>query len=298
MNAMQTNQTRKQKLLRRINDYLVEEVEAHKASIPAITLPDGLSEEEALWLNIRALMNVRPPWPATDEFLATQDELLQILIADAGIHTAEDATPSPDDDRLLLWKGDITTLEVDAIVNAANSAMTGCWAPLHYCIDNAIQTYAGIQMRAECAALMEEQGHSEPTAQAKVTSAYNLPSKWVIHTVGPIANGQPTQQDGELLAQSYTACLDAFANLVNETASENGSKAESMPKACNHTHPTIAFPCISTGVFGFPQAEAAPIAVSAVRNWLDTHQDSNIRVVFNVFNDTDEYLYKQLLVIE
>ena len=172
-----------------------------------------------------------------------------------------------------LWRGDITTLGVDAIVNAANSQMLGCFVPGHHCIDNAIHTFAGIQLRLECARLMEEQGYPEPTGMAKVTGAFNLPSKRIIHTVGPIACGEASDLDRALLANCYTACLDA--------ALEAGCES-------------IAPCCISTGVFGFPQDEAAHIAVATVDEWLDDH-DNALDVVFNVFGETDERLYKALL---
>ena len=185
------------KLLQYLVEYLVKESEAHGCALPpaaADAAHDGLASTSAdeLWLAFRSLVNVRPPWPAPAEFLAAQNELLQGLIAEAGVATLADTTPSPTDPRLRLWRGDITTLAVDAIVNAANSGMTGCWAPLHYCIDNAIHTFAGVQLREACANLMAAQGHPEPTAQAKVTDGYNLPARYVIHTVGPIADGRPT----------------------------------------------------------------------------------------------------------
>ena len=270
---------RKRALLEYLFDELVDEAAEHGEFLPpaaqAVTRrgPGGSTDED-LWLAVRSLMNVRPPWPASGEFLAAQDELLQGLIAEAGVTGLDGTTPAPIDPRLRLWRGDITTLAVDAIVNAANSGMTGCWAPLHYCIDNAIQTYAGVQLRAECAALMEEQGYPEPTAQAKVTEAYNLPSRRVIHTVGPIAEGHPTAEHRRQLAQAYEACLDAAADEGLES---------------------IAFCCISTGVFGFPQAEAADIAVRTVRTWLDAHPQTPMTVVFNVFGEVDEALYQKLL---
>ncbi|MBR3226122.1 MAG: protein-ADP-ribose hydrolase [Atopobiaceae bacterium] len=226
-----------------------------------------------LWLQFRALVNTRPPWPANEAFLFAQDELLQGMIAESGVHSIDEARACPNDQRLRLWRGDITTLAADAIVNAANSQMLGCWAPLHYCIDNAIHTFAGVQLRLECARIMEAQGHEEPTGRAKVTPAYNLPAKRVIHTVGPIANGMPTARHRVELASSYVSCLDAAA-------------AEGLG--------SIAFCCISTGVFGFPQREAAQIAVRTVRKWLDDNQ-SGIVVAFNVFLEADEAIYAELL---
>lgn len=238
----------------------------------------GTSTEQ-LWLAFRALANVREPWPADTDLLAAQDELLQGLIAEAGVTRIECTAASPLDPRLRLWRGDITTLAADAIVNAANDGMTGCWAPLHYCIDNAIHTFAGIQLRLECARLMREQGRPEPTGQAKVTPAYNLPSRHVIHTVGPIAQGHPTSEHRAQLVSSYRSCLDA--------AVQAGERS-------------VAFCCISTGVFGFPPDEAAPLAVETVRTWLAERDAANLPtplVVFNVFSAEDEARYAQLLGI-
>ena len=272
-------EARKRELLQYLAEYLIEENKLHGRALPPVAaevVRDGLTSAavEKLWLAFRSLVNVRPPWPASAEFLAAQNELLQGLIAEAGVATLADTTPSPTDPRLRLWRGDITTLAVDAIVNAANSGMTGCWAPLHYCIDNAIHTFAGVQLRAACANLMAAQGHPEPTAQAKVTDGYNLPARYVIHTVGPIADGRPTDTHRRQLTECYQACLDAVA----------GAGLAS-----------IAFCCISTGVFGFPQAEASSIAVATVRRWLDEHPDASMTVVFNVFSETDEHLYRPLL---
>ena len=232
-----------------------------------------------LWLALRALVNVREPWPADHDLLAAQDELLQGLIAEAGITAVGATAASPLDPRLRLWRGDITTLAVDAIVNAANDGMTGCWAPLHYCIDNAIHTFAGIQLRLECARLMREQGHPEPTGRAKVTPAYNLPSRHVIHTVGPISNGVVDDGMRALLSSSYRSYLDAAAG------ADDGS---------------IALCCISTGEFGFPAEAAAPLAVETVRAWLAERDAAGLpapTVVFNVYKESDEILYRDLLRI-
>lgn len=232
-----------------------------------------------LWLAFRALVNVREPWPADHDLLAAQDELLQGLIAEAGITVVGATAASPLDPRLRLWRGDITTLAAGAIVNAANDGMTGCWAPLHYCIDNAIHTFAGIQLRLECARLMREQGHPEPTGRAKVTPAYNLPSRHVIHTVGPISEGVVDDGMRALLASSYRSCLDAAAE------ADDGS---------------IALCCISTGEFGFPAEAAAPLAVETVRAWLAERDAAGLpapTVVFNVYKESDEILYRDLLRI-
>ncbi len=244
--------------------------------VPAPGAIDGASTEE-LWLAFRALVNVREPWPADADLLAAQDELLQGLITNAGVTSVDDTEPAPEDARMRLWRGDITTLAADAIVNAANDGMMGCWAPLHYCIDNAIHTFAGMQLRLECARVMAQQGHPEPTGQAKVTPAYNLPARHVVHTVGPIANGMVTDELRAQLASSYRSCLDAAAQADDAS---------------------IALCCISTGVFGFPADEAAEIAVGTVCAWLaerDAHREPTLVVVFNVFSEADEARYRQLL---
>ncbi len=244
----------------------------------------GLTEPEAaetgvdvdldrLWRTFRGLVNTREAVSAPPDMLARQDELLCGLIQEVGVHSISEAAPSALDPRLRLWRGDITALAADGVVNAANSGMTGCWAPNHLCIDNAIHTFAGMQLRLECARIIAEQGHEESTGYAKITSAWNLPAKHVIHTVGPIADGRPTAEDRHLLASCYESCLDL--------AAANGLRS-------------IAFCCISTGVFGFPQDEAAEIAVATVRRWLDGHE-SDMTVVFDVFTDTDERLYRGLL---
>ena len=236
---------------------------------------DAASPEDAdeLWGAFRALANTRPPIPADATWLTAQDELLRGLIEESGITHASETDASAADSRMRIWKGDITTLAVDAIVNAANSQMLGCWVPGHHCIDNAIHTYAGVQLRIECAKIMEAQGHEEPTGSAKITKAYNLPSRHVIHTVGPIANGHPTNLHRTQLANCYRSCLDlARKNSLN----------------------SIAFCCISTGLFGFPQKEAAKIAVDTVRAWLDA-ASSSMTVVFDVFSDNDFAIYKNLI---
>lgn len=237
---------------------------------------DAHAPADELFSTFRALVNTREPVPASEELLALQDELLQGMIAEKGIVRVEDLPPVPLDPRLRIWRGDITTLAADAIVNAANSQMLGCWQPGHSCIDNAIHTFAGVQLRLACADLMARQGHEEPTGAAKVTPAFNLPSRYVIHTVGPIANGMPSPLHRAQLAQCYLSCLDA--------ADARGLES-------------IAFCCISTGVFGFPQHEAARIAVDTVRDWL-CDRSSNMTVVFNVFLVQDEAIYRSLLMSE
>lgn len=227
----------------------------------------------AQWDLFRALVNVRPPAPAPDGFLEVQDALLQDILAYRGATRLCDIEPVPGYSGIRLWRGDITTLAVDAIVNAANSQMLGCFVPGHHCIDNAIHTFAGVQLRLECARLMGRQGAPEPTGMAKATAAFNLPSEHIIHTVGPIAQEAVTQTDRALLANCYASCLDAAADL-----------------GCR----SIAFCCISAGVFGFPQRQAAEVAIRAVESWLSAH-DTAIDVVFNVFTNADERLYRELL---
>ncbi len=264
------DEARKDALLRRTITALLAE-----RDIPGApdTSPTTEGDTGELWRLFRALVNTRPPGPATPEFLADQDELLRALIAEAGLTRFEDTIASPADPRMRLWRGDITTLACDGIVNAANAQMLGCWAPGHACIDNAIHTFAGIQLRAECADLMAAQCHEEPTGSAKITSAWNLPSTHVLHTVGPIANGHPTDEHRAQLASCYRSCLDL---------------------AAAHDLGSLALCCVSTGVFGFPSEEASQIAVDTVRTWFEEAY-REMTVVFTVFNERDEALYRKLL---
>ena len=244
--------------------YLLEENPQYRG----IEIPRTDDEQKYL---LRSLVNVRPPLPASDEFLKIQDEYLQEENRSHGITDIADLHSAGNE--IYLWRGDITTLKADAIVNAANSGMTGCWQPCHACIDNCIHTFAGIQLRAVCADIMQKQGHEEPAGQAKITPAFNLPSKYVIHTVGPIVRGELTAADRELLASCYKSCLDI--------AKENGCTS-------------IAFCCISTGVFRFPADRAAEIAVDTVRKWKKQTGDG-MKVVFNVFAEKDEAIYRRIL---
>ncbi len=234
---------------------------------PTVVLPDNLAEQRLL---LRALMNIRPPQAETAAFWQWQDEILQQQLAEKGIVGLADLAPI--EPNIYLWQGDITRLKVGAIVNAANSQLLGCFQPLHRCIDNAIHSQAGLQLRHACAELMQRQGHLEPTGQAKITPAYNLPCDYVIHTVGPIIHGELTEQDCKLLAQCYRLCL--------ALAVENSIQS-------------IAFCCISTGEFRFPNQAAAEIAVREVRRFL-TYNPS-IKVIFNVFKDIDLAIYQDLL---
>ena len=231
---------------------------------------------EGQWRLLRSLFNVRPPYPAPPEFLDIQDEYLGEMIRERGITDGDSLPPAASDPRLVLWQGDITSLRCDAIVNAANSALLGCWQPCHSCIDNIIHSFAGVQLRIKCSELMEAQGHEEETGKAKITPAYNLPSKFVIHTVGPIILGELEEEDCRLLADCYRSCLSL--------AAENGLRS-------------VAFCCISTGVFRFPPERAAEIAVKTVKAFLDHSETSLKRVIFNVFKDSDWEIYSNILKI-
>ena len=231
-----------------------------------IPLPSSEAEQKRL---LRGLMNVRSPHPIGQEFLQLQDEYLQEEQRRRGV--TDWRTLSPIRDGLYLWRGDITMLRCDAIVNAANSAMLGCFYPCHGCIDNAIHTFAGVQLRLYLDEQMKEQGHDEPVGQAKLTPAFNLPCRYVLHTVGPYVGGRLTEAHRAQLASCYRSCL--------ETAEQHGLES-------------VAFCCISTGEFHFPRDEAAQIAIQTVQ----THQKhSAIKVIFNVFQEPDERLYQRLL---
>ena len=251
--------------------FLIEYLLKENPGYHDVQIPDDENEQKRL---LRSLMNVRPPEPASEEFLRIQDEYLQEAGRERGITDFADLTPvtGQGGGNMYLWQGDITRLKVDAIVNAANSGMTGCWQPCHACIDNCIHTFAGIQLRAVCADIMQKQGHEEPTGSAKITSAFNLPCKYVIHTVGPIVQGRLQKKHEEQLASCYRSCLDL---------------AEA------HNVKSIAFCCISTGVFMFPNERAAEIAVDTVRNYYEK-TDSGMKVVFNVFNDKDWDIYSNI----
>lgn len=248
--------------------YLIEELLRERPSCKPQEIPADADRQKVL---LRGLMNVRHPAAISREFLEVQDDYLQEELAAKKITRLSELSPVRD--GIYLWRGDITTLECGAIVNAANSGMTGCYQPCHNCIDNCIHTYAGVQLRLKCAEIMAEQGYAEPTGQAKITPAYNLPCEYVIHTVGPIVQGKLTQEHCALLESCYRSCL----KLADET--RVGS---------------IAFCCISTGVFMFPNDKAAEIAVGTVRKY-KVETGSKIEVVFNVFKEQDERTYRELL---
>lgn len=247
---------------------LLQEMPAYQEQARAFP-QDELSQ----WRLLRSLMNVRPPMPLDPSFLAVQDALLSAEREEKGVVEADALPERPGHPGIALWQGDITRLKADAIVNAANEALLGCFIPCHSCIDNIIHTCAGVQLRLACHRLMREQGRPEPTGRAKITPAFNLPSRYVLHTVGPVISGPLREQDCRLLAGCYSSCL--------ELAAKNGLRS-------------VAFCCISTGVFRFPQEKAAEIAVETVKRFLE--QDDTVeQVIFNVFTDRDLELYRRQL---
>ena len=248
--------------------FLIQSLLKEKSKYQDMDIPAETERQRQL---LRGLMNVRAPQRIGTDFLQVQDDYLQDETAAKGITVLADLTPVQP--GLYLWQGDITTLKCDAIVNAANSGMTGCYVPNHRCIDNAIHTFAGVELRLACAELMERQGCPEPTGQAKITPAFNLPCRYVLHTVGPIINECVTEKDKKLLESCYRSCL--------ELAAENGLES-------------VAFCCISTGEFRFPNELAAEIAVQTVKEFLKK-QTSVKKVIFNVFKDLDKRIYEKLL---
>ena len=248
--------------------FLIQELLSEDSRYRDVKIPQNDAQQRHL---LRSLMNIRLPGKIDQRFLEVQDSYLHAETALKGITELRDLEPVAN--GVYLWQGDITTLRCDAIVNAANSGMTGCYVPCHGCIDNCIHSNAGIQLRLECAELMIQQGHEEETGKAKITSAYNLPCKYVIHTVGPIIRDQVTEQDKELLSSCYLSCL--------RLAEQNGIKS-------------IAFCCISTGEFHFPNELAAQIAIQTVQAYKE-QTGSDTEVIFNVFKDIDYKIYRDLL---
>lgn len=250
-------------------DYLINYLISERGE--SIKIPDSYPEKRNL---LRSLMNVRLPGSVSDEFLEVQDEFLTRETLNKNLTSVEEIKDV--NGKLMLWQGDISTLKVDAIVNAANSKLLGCFIPMHNCIDNVIHSSAGIQLREECNSIMKTQKHDEEIGKAKITGAYNLPSKYVIHTVGPALNRGdiPGEKDSLNLTNCYKSCL--------EIASYNKLKS-------------IAFCCISTGVFNFPKQNAAEIAVNTVRDYLNSRKTTLENVIFNVFLDEDYLIYKNLL---
>ena len=245
-------------------DYFIQESPTYSK----VEVPHAIAEKQRLF---RSLMNVRPPEPIGKDFLCVQDAYLKTCLSRKQLADLTDAsayTPN-----LYLWQGDITLLAVDGIVNAANNQLLGCFMPLHGCIDNAIHSAAGIQLRLACFELMQQQGKSEETGQVKVTAGYNLPADYVFHTVGPIITGEVTEEDQFLLSQCYNNVL---------------MKAQEM------NLDTIAFCCISTGEFHFPNELAAKIAVDTVQTFIEENS-SELKVIFNVFKDEDREIYHEQL---
>lgn len=259
--------------------YLIRELEKDVPGSADYPVPDDPDEAFDLF---RALCNVRMPGAVSDEFLTAEKEYLEDRTRTKGVTDAAGLQPVPSDSRLVLWQGDITTLKCDAIVNAANSQMLGCFRPLHNCIDNMIHTMAGVELRNECSRQMEAlrqkygKNYEQPTSDPLITPGYHLPAKYVIHVVGPIAAPFLKKEHKEQLADCYTRCL---------------------AMAGDHACESVAFCCISTGVFLFPQDKAAEIAVDSVKEWLDAHPESSVkRVIFNVFKDSNLAIYQKLLV--
>ena len=248
--------------------YLIRKLSEELPGYAGLEIPEDENGQKHL---LRCLFNTRMPRPASRDFLAVQDAYLQEETRRRGITDFADLQPVQE--GLYLWQGDITTLRCDAIVNAANSRMLGCFVPGHGCIDNAIHTFSGIQLRLACTELMRKQGHEEETGKAKITPAFNLPCRYILHTVGPVVKGRLTKKDKDLLASCYRSCL--------ELAGQNGIRS-------------IAFCCISTGEFHFPNEKAAETAIQTVKDY-KKHTQSKIEVIFNVFKETDLNIYRKLL---
>ena len=253
--------------IRYLNRILLEEMPEYHS--PTVQISQDETAQRRL---LRSLMNVRPPMPLRRDFVTVQDELLSAEREEKGVVDAS-ALPVTANPRIAVWQGDITRLNADAVVDADNSALLGCFCPCHGCIDNAIHSAAGLQLRDACQQIMRVQGCPEPAGRAKLTKGYNLPARYVIHTVGPIVRDRVTGRDREELASCYRSCLDL---------------------AAKHGLESVAFCCISTGEFHFPNREAAGIAVGTVLDFL--RRDTSVkRVIFNVFKDIDADIYRRML---
>ena len=258
-------------------NYLVEQFKEDSGEYADLQVGDSGEEKRRA---LRSLMNIRMPRELDEETLRVQDEYLKERAAEKGVITLADIPCIVGHSHLSVWQGDITRLAVDAIVNAANSQMLGCFVPMHTCIDNCIHSFAGVQLRAECNRQMSilraryGRGYEQPTAVPMLTDGYNLPAKKIVHIVGPIVEGRLTRKLERDLADCYTNTLDLCA--------ENGLRS-------------VAFCCISTGVFHFPNDRAAEIAVQTVTDWLSAHDGQMERVIFNVFKNEDKELYEKLL---
>lgn len=256
-------------------DTLVEAFKADSVQYKDLQTPEDIEGKRRL---LRSLMNTRMPKRMDDSVLSVQDEYLKARIRENGIVELSDIPEIRD--GLSIWQGDITRLAVDAIVNAANSQMLGCFVPMHTCIDNCIHTFAGVQLRAECSRQMtllrERYGmdYEQPTAVPMLTDAYNLPAKKIVHIVGPIVEYRLTPKLENDLAACYRNTLDL--------CEQNGLRS-------------VAFCCISTGVFHFPNQRAAEIAMETVTEWIKGHPSTVDRIIFNVFRDEDKQIYEDLL---
>ena len=261
-------------------DFLINElISANERIDNNMEIPNDYEEKRKL---LRALMNTQTPVQLSDEFYEIQDRILsdetnnKDLVSWEDIETISE-NPNEIDSKIALWQGDITYLKADAIVKAANSQMLGCFIPLHNCIDNQIHSAAGFQLRMDCYKIMQNQGHEEANGNAKITSAYNLPSKYVIHTVGPaIPYGrEPDENEIRELESCYQSCLE----LADE-----------------HELKSIAFCSISTGVFNFPKDQASKLAIETVRNYLKNNPNTNIeKIIFNTFSDEATEIYRKNL---
>lgn len=256
-------------------DYLVEKFKTDSVQYEDLKTPKDTEGKRRI---LRSLMNIRMPRRMDESVLRVQDDYLKERIRENGVVELSDIPVIRD--GLSIWQGDITRLAVDAIVNAANSQMLGCFVPMHTCIDNCIHTFAGVQLREECSRQMNQlrerygRDYEQPTAVPMLTDAYNLPAKKVIHIVGPIVQYKLTPELEKDLADCYRNTLDM---------------------CLDHNLRSVAFCCISTGVFHFPNKRAAEIAVSTVDNWLSQHPGAMERVIFNVFKDEDKKYYEELL---
>ena len=251
--------------------WLIEKLKNENPVYRKVPVPDDEGRQKDL---LRMLMNVRDARPIGSEFREIQDAYLRREALLKGIVNVDTLEPCASDDRLYLWQGDITRLAADAIVNAANFTLIGCFIPLHNCIDNCIHSSAGLDLRWRCHQIVQRQGHDEPAGRAQITPGYCLPAKYVLHTVGPIVDLELTEEHKEQLRSCYRSCLDL--------AAENGLRS-------------VAFCCISTGEFRFPADRAAEIAADTVRDWLDSHESSIDKVIFNVFKDRDKAIYESIL---
>lgn len=259
-------------------DYLINYLLDENGNLIKEKIPDDEENKKKLW---RSLCNIRDPKPLNKEYIQIEKEFLQEELQNKEITKVEDIKTIFDifpnsslkyKDKISLWKGDITTLQIDAIVNAANSQGLGCFVPCHKCIDNQIHTFAGIELRLECNRVMMEKDYFLPTGEAFITKGYNLPAKYVIHTVGPIIQSEVSKEDKKQLANCYINSL--------KVAIKSGIR-------------TVAFPCISTGEFRFPKEEACKIALLEVEKFLNYNNKYFDKVVFNVYSEEDYKIYER-----